>query len=135
MRSRGKRRNLVGYLVLGTMPTPNDLKEIRRFLQSKLPDYMVPSALAVLDKLPVNTNQKVDRKALSKLHPETRPSWRSFHLLRTTRPTYKLVAIWKSLLEIPSIGVRRDFFSGHPRQMKFLMIVKIEKGLRQIPSR
>ena len=125
--------SLVGYLVLDTSPEPA-IKEIRRFLQSKLPDYMVPSALAVLDELPVNTNQKVDRNALSKLSPETLAPSRSIDPPRN-EPERKLVAIWKSLLEIPSIGVKDDFVDlGGTSLQTVSMIIEIEKAFgRSIP--
>jgi len=54
---------LVGYAV----PNPGasiDLEALRQGLSSQLPAYMVPSAVCVLDALPMTPNNKVDRKAL-----------------------------------------------------------------------
>ena len=59
---RGGRR-LVGYAV----PVPGaslDGEELRRLLRSKLPEYMVPASLRILDSLPLTANGKVDRGAL-----------------------------------------------------------------------
>ncbi|MBI2838246.1 MAG: amino acid adenylation domain-containing protein [Acidobacteria bacterium] len=59
---RGNRR-LVGYVV----PNPDQkstIAELRRFLQSRLPEYMVPSLVVPLASLPLSPNGKVDRKAL-----------------------------------------------------------------------
>ena len=54
-------RRLVAYVVpKNGEPT----KDWGGFLQSKLPDYMIPSAFVVLDKLPLTPNGKVDRRAL-----------------------------------------------------------------------
>ncbi|WP_164003082.1 amino acid adenylation domain-containing protein, partial [Pyxidicoccus caerfyrddinensis] len=57
-------RRLVAYLV----PAPGealDTAALRASLQQRLPDYMVPSAFAVLQALPLTSSGKVDRKALT----------------------------------------------------------------------
>src|SRR5262249_28728928 len=56
-------RRLVAYIVASQQHAPS-VGELRRFLQAKLPDYMVPSAFVHLDSLPLTPNGKVDRKAL-----------------------------------------------------------------------
>jgi SagB-type dehydrogenase family enzyme len=63
--ARGGKR-LVGYAV----PAPGDSlngEELRGLLRSKLPEYMVPSSLRILDSLPLTANGKVDRGALPAL--------------------------------------------------------------------
>ncbi|MDB4955277.1 MAG: linear gramicidin synthase subunit [Myxococcales bacterium] len=55
-------KRLVGYVV-GRDAVP-DLGALREYLQAKLPEYMVPSALVVLEALPLTANGKADRKAL-----------------------------------------------------------------------
>ncbi|WP_234545448.1 AMP-binding enzyme, partial [Streptomyces shenzhenensis] len=47
---------LVGYAVGGA-----DSGELRAFVATRLPDYMVPSAVVVLDAFPLTVNGKVDR--------------------------------------------------------------------------
>ena len=54
-------KRLVAYVVADKSPS---VSEWRRFLQARLPDYMVPSAFVVLPALPLTANGKLDRSAL-----------------------------------------------------------------------
>ena len=61
-------RRLVAYVVSdgASIETENNsdlIDELRSHVQSALPEYMVPSALVVLEALPLTPNGKVDRKA------------------------------------------------------------------------
>jgi acyl carrier protein len=61
---RGSKR-LVAYLVPNqTAPSVN---ELRSYLRDKLPEYMIPTHFIFLESLPLSSNGKVDRKALSAL--------------------------------------------------------------------
>jgi acyl-coenzyme A synthetase/AMP-(fatty) acid ligase len=60
-REEGGEKRLVGYVVLEREVAAGELKD---HVRKRLPDYMVPSALVVLEKLPLTPNGKVDRKAL-----------------------------------------------------------------------
>src|SRR6185436_9896098 len=56
-------KRLVAYLVAREAPLPR-VSELRAYLQSKLPEHMVPSAFVELPALPLTPNGKVDRRAL-----------------------------------------------------------------------
>jgi amino acid adenylation domain-containing protein len=61
--SSGSDRTLVAYVVLVTGSSPT-AAELRDFLASRLPDYMIPSVFVRLDSMPVTTSGKCDREAL-----------------------------------------------------------------------
>ena len=63
---------LVAYVVLNPDATC-PVSELRAWLESKLPDYMVPSQFMVLDALPLTAHGKVNRRALPRSAPPTIP--------------------------------------------------------------
>ncbi|MEH2198295.1 amino acid adenylation domain-containing protein [Nostoc sp.] len=85
--------------------------QLKDYLKTRLPNYMVPSQIMVLDKLPLTPNGKLDRKVLPA--PDLTAS-NDFEMLVT--PTEELLAIlWQSLLKAKSVGRRDNFFElgGH----------------------
>jgi amino acid adenylation domain-containing protein len=124
---RGDKR-LVAYIV----PAPGISlidTELRGFLRTKLPEYMVPSAYVVLDTLPLTPNGKVDRRALPA------PDWArteleaSFVAPRT--PMESLIAeIWKEVLRVEQVSVYDNFFDiGGHSLLAMQVIARLEKRL------
>jgi amino acid adenylation domain-containing protein len=106
-------KRLVAYMVAqpGQVPTQS---ELRRFLQDKLPEYMVPAAFVLLDTIPLNPNGKVDRRALPAPDPSSLSLATDFVAPRTTKEEI-LAAIWGQVLGIEQIGIYDNFFElgGH----------------------
>jgi len=92
-----------------------NLATLRRQLQERLPDYMVPSVFVQLDALPVSPNGKVDRKALRKIETISETSKTSSYRPPRDILEQKLVGIWEEVLGVRPIGVEDDFFvlGGH----------------------
>ncbi|HJT79671.1 MAG TPA: AMP-binding protein, partial [Chthoniobacterales bacterium] len=108
-------RRLVGYVVPsgGDDSSVPDAAGLKEFLRRKLPDYMVPAAFVVMNKLPLTRTGKVERAALPAPEP-VRPVRRAEDGPRTE--TEKQIArIWEDLLPINGIGLTDDFFQigGH----------------------
>jgi amino acid adenylation domain-containing protein len=114
-------KRLVAYLVLDRASQDAQsedelLLKIRRYLQAKLPDYMVPAAFVMIDidALPLTPTGKVDHKAL--------PAPAVFHRILAdtfvpprTQTEERLAAIWSEKLRVDQIGMHDDFFElgGH----------------------
>ncbi len=86
-----------------------DLADLRRFVRSRLPDYMLPSAFVALDGLPRTPNGKVDRGALPM------PAYESTTEVATDEATQRIVEIFGEVLGRPAVGPGQCFFDlgGH----------------------
>ncbi|MEH2532306.1 amino acid adenylation domain-containing protein/non-ribosomal peptide synthase protein (TIGR01720 family) [Bradyrhizobium sp. AZCC 1614] len=103
-REIGLGRQLIGY-VSGA----SELKEqvLRTALSVVLPDYMVPSRIAVLERLPLVPNGKIDRQALPA--PDAASAGAQYEAPRTPAEL-ALAAIWADLLGRPAVGLADNFF-------------------------
>ncbi|WP_353328748.1 amino acid adenylation domain-containing protein, partial [Chitiniphilus shinanonensis] len=101
---------LVGY-VSAHADHALDPAALRAALAAHLPDYMVPSALVVLDTLPLNPNGKVDRKAL----PTAAFGGGVEYQAPRGEAEQALAAIWSELLGVAQVGRDDHFFAlgGH----------------------
>jgi len=109
----GSNESLVGYV---STPSPESLRpgELRSFLKERLPDYMVPSAFAVLEDLPHNANGKIDRKRLPPVQEIAAPASGAWAPPRDFLE-HQLCDIWRETLGQPEIGITDNFFElgGH----------------------
>jgi acyl carrier protein len=85
------------------------LDELRDFLRAKLPSYMVPSVFVPIERLPLNQNGKVDRKALPKTDAVS--SQRATEYEAPRNDVERLIALkWGELLRAERIGIFDNFF-------------------------
>jgi len=104
---------LVAYLVPTVQPGPK-VGELRRFLNEKLPDYMIPHDFVTLEAIPLTDTRKVDRKALP--DPGTsRPELTTPYVAPRTPIEKELAKIWAEVLSTDEVGIHDDFFDlgGH----------------------
>ncbi|MFY1638253.1 amino acid adenylation domain-containing protein [Solwaraspora sp. WMMB335] len=101
---------LVGYAT-GEPGTTPDGRQLRSWLRVRLPEYLVPAAVVVLDRLPLTANGKLDRRALPAPEFAAAPAGRA---PRDAREEL-LCGLFAELLEVPSVSVDDGFFElgGH----------------------
>ncbi|HTL59970.1 MAG TPA: amino acid adenylation domain-containing protein [Candidatus Limnocylindrales bacterium] len=104
---------LTAYIVSQSKESAR-IDSVRSVLEQRLPHYMVPSAFVFLDQLPLTPNGKIDRKALPAPDPDVRKTDRSIVPPRN-ETEQRLVAVWKEVLRLDSIGISDNFFEigGH----------------------
>lgn len=118
-------KRLVAYVVAGE-PRPTT-SEWRAYLKEHLPEYMVPSAFMLLDKLPLNANGKLDRHALPP--PEwTRPDTTRNFAAPRNHIEETLANIWAQVLGVEKIGVHDNFFELGGDSILSLQIIARANG-------
>jgi amino acid adenylation domain-containing protein len=105
---------LAAYLVPAAGGPPGE-PDLRRHLAERLPPYMVPAHLVLLDALPLTPSGKVDRAALPA--PESgRPAGaEARHVAPRTRMEREIARIWQEVLGVERAGIHDNFFDlgGH----------------------
>jgi acyl carrier protein len=88
-------------------------ESVRAWVAGRLPDYMTPTAVVILDELPLNTNGKLDRRALPV--PGVGAAGAREVVAPRTDTERALVAIWAEALKRDAVGIRDNFFElgGH----------------------
>ena len=110
-----------------------DAAMLRERLLRKLPDYMVPAALMVLDAVPLNANGKVDRKAL----PDPELGGGGAYDAPAGEVESALAAIWAEVLEVERAGRNDGFFELGGHSLSLLAVqAKVQKQFAvQLPLR
>ncbi len=120
-------KRLAAYLVLkAEIKVPAG--EFKSFLEKKLPDYMVPSAFVLLEKLPLSPNGKVDRKALPSPGTE-RPELGATYIAPSSPIERTLAEVWAKALGLEKVGMHDNFFDlgGHSLLMAQVQASVCEK--------
>ncbi|SMO63583.1 amino acid adenylation domain-containing protein [Melghirimyces algeriensis] len=114
---QGGNNRILAYMVLNESVEEHKLRE---YLETHLPEYMVPEHLMILESMPLNRNGKVDRKAL----PDPDASGRSTTVYIPPRDDWEkaLVKIWQDVLEVDKIGIDDNFFDLGGHSLKTIQI-------------
>ncbi|HVR96729.1 MAG TPA: amino acid adenylation domain-containing protein, partial [Thermoanaerobaculia bacterium] len=129
LRQDGGDRRLVAYVV------PDGAAEVRvsalrSALRDLLPAYMVPAAFVVLEKLPLNPNGKVDRRALPA--PGMDAEQASRYVAPESGAEREIAAVWREVLGVEKVGLDDNFFDlgGHS-----LLLVRLHARLQEVLGR
>lgn len=118
-------KRLAAYIV----PCPEnalDLHTLKVWIQSKLPEYMIPATFVVMDSLPLTVNGKVD--ALRLPQPQAVMTDRANTLPPRDEMECTLARIWQDLLKVEQVGSADNFFElgGHS-----LLVAQVQERVRQ----
>ncbi|MDZ7967784.1 MAG: amino acid adenylation domain-containing protein [Nostoc sp. DedSLP03] len=125
-------KSLAAYIIPElTQPTSN---ELRLFLKSKLPSYMIPASFTVLEALPITPNGKVDRRALPV--PEFEFDESTGFVSPYTHTQEVLAKIWRDVLVLKQVGIHDNFFElGGDSIISMQIIAKANQaGLKLTPK-
>jgi amino acid adenylation domain-containing protein/non-ribosomal peptide synthase protein (TIGR01720 family) len=103
---------------------------LRQYLQSKLPLYMLPSMFVELDRMPLTTSGKIDRRSLPS------PELKATHFLGPrNRVEGILCDVWAKLLGLEQVGITDNFFElGGDSILTIQIITRVrEEGIHLTP--
>lgn len=135
-------RHLALYTFLGGKIDPDQTQKLSRqaakpasivdklkeFARTRLPDYMVPNSIELIDALPLTKNGKVDRKALRAKIGSQEPTGAVF-VAPDTDTEKSIAEIWAALLGHENIGINDNFFEAGGDSM---LIVRMQAKLREV---
>ncbi|MEH1937180.1 MAG: amino acid adenylation domain-containing protein [Nostoc sp.] len=115
-------QSLIAYL---TGITTDLSAQLKNHLKSRLPDYMIPAQIIVLNELPLTPNSKIDRKAL----PLPNSVIEGLYEAPRNEVEQQLTQVWSAVLERQEIGIHDNFFDlgGHS-----LLAIKLLNNIQQV---
>ncbi|MFG3558423.1 amino acid adenylation domain-containing protein [Micromonospora sp. NPDC047557] len=118
-------KQLVAYVVVEPGREHDRLESVlRTHLAERLPSYLVPTWIVVLDALPLNHNGKVDVSALRPPHPGDRPE----HVPPRTDTELALSRIWEQVLRLDRVGADDNFFTLGGDSIRAIEVVARAQG-------
>ena len=105
-----------------------NIKDIKKYLNRKMPEYMIPSYFVRLDSIPYTANGKVD--VLNLPEPSKDDSVTNVYVAPRSEVEVLLADIWKEVLNVTSVGIEDNFFDLGGNSIKAIEVLSkiIEKG-------
>ncbi|MBL8100976.1 MAG: amino acid adenylation domain-containing protein, partial [Anaerolineales bacterium] len=101
--------SLVAYVVPASAEKEADTGQLREFLRTKLPEYMIPSAFVSLNSLPMTPNGKVDRKSLPALSQGNLAA-KTEYIAPRNADEQAIANICAEVLNLERVGIHDNFF-------------------------
>lgn len=109
---------LCGYIVA---QEEINLTEVREYLSKELPEYMIPTYIIQLEKIPLTSSGKADRKVLP--DPDGSITTGTGYEAPRNDTENILVEIWQEVLEIKNIGINDNFFALGGDSIKAIQVL------------
>jgi amino acid adenylation domain-containing protein len=124
--ARGEKR-LVAYILPRQHQSPTTT-ELRRHLQKRLPDYMLPAVFVTVESMPLTETGKIDRSALP-APEEARPELAQGYVAPRSGLEQVLSGIFAEVLRVERVGIHDSFFElgGHS-----LLATQVVSRIRQL---
>lgn len=118
MSKEGRNSNLLicAYIIAGT---PFDLTELKEYLGSCLPNYMIPSYFIFIDSVPLTHNGKIDKNRLPKIIEKEKEIITPENAIEK-----QLVEVWRKVFKV-EIGITNDIFEYGANSMSLIQILTL----------
>lgn len=103
------------------------LSELKEYLLQSIPEYMIPSYFTWMEKLPLDSNGKIDRKILPK--PTIDIAANAQYVAPRNEIEKQLVEIWQKVLGVERVGIKDSFFALGGNS---LSIIKLNEGMNKV---
>lgn len=122
-------QQLVAYLVLREPSRDLDPVEVKSELGHKLPGYMLPAYLELLDEMPLTPSKKFDKKALKQRPMKVQGGASAGDGRKMSETETRLQALWQKLFNSEQIGELDNFFQlgGHS-----LLLINLQNQIQQV---
>jgi amino acid adenylation domain-containing protein len=111
---------LIAFVVL----FPEDKSEsgqIKKYLVEKLPNFMIPNQIHIIEKMPISANGKIDKKALMEF-----AATKSVHLeLTSSSIEQNLVSVYKKTLGLKSVRITDNFFDIGGNSLMTIKLINV----------
>jgi amino acid adenylation domain-containing protein len=114
-------RELLAYFIPFQTPAPTTT-DLRQFLLSRVPEYMVPQAFIEVGAFPLTSTGKVDKKQLP-LPKQGRPKMDSVFTEPKTDTETGIAAVWKDVLRIENVGIHDNFFDLGGTSLRMTQVI------------
>ncbi|MEP0264420.1 amino acid adenylation domain-containing protein [Dokdonia sp.] len=128
-------KEIVAYI---TTSQKGEIEKIKKHLESKLPEYMIPSSIIEVDAIPLTVNGKVDKNYLLTIN-SGRTASRVAYVAPKNNLEEQIIAIWEGILQIDKIGTQDDFFELGGHSLKATQMInqyhknfEVKLGLKEI---
>lgn len=115
-------KRIVAYLSAADEHTL-EMVEIRRYMQERVPAYLLPAAFIEMKTFPLTGNGKIDRIALPA--PDgSRPQLREPYVAPQTIAEQAVTSIWQQVLQLDQVGARDNFFQLGGQSILAIQIIQ-----------